>query len=72
MKQTERVLDYMRRFGSITTMQAFADLGVARLSARIADLKDEGFDIVSETLSTKNRYGEHVRYAKYSIRKEHQ
>jgi hypothetical protein len=67
MKQTERVLDYMRRFGSITTMQAFADLGVARLSARIADLKDEGFDIVSETLSTKNRYGEHVRYAKYRL-----
>ena len=67
MKQTERVLDYMRRFGSITTMQAFADLGVARLSARIADLKDEGFDIVSETLSTKNRYGEHVRYAKYKL-----
>ena len=67
MKQTERVLDYMRRFGSITTMQAFADLGVARLSARIADLKDEGFDIISETLSTKNRYGEHVRYAKYKL-----
>lgn len=67
MKQTERVPDYMRRFGSITTMQAFADLGVARLSARIADLKDEGFDIISETLSTKNRYGEHVRYAKYRL-----
>lgn len=32
MKQTERVLDYMRRFGSITTMQAFADLGCEAVS----------------------------------------
>lgn len=38
-KQTERVLDYMRRHGSITTLDAILDLGVLRLASRISELK---------------------------------
>lgn len=49
-KQTERILDYMKRFGGITTLDAFRDLGVARLGSRIYDLKREGYDIVSEPM----------------------
>lgn len=38
-KQTERVLSYMRRNGSITTLDAMLDLGVLRLASRISELK---------------------------------
>ena len=31
--QADRVLEYIQKFGSITTLQAFRDLGVTRLSA---------------------------------------
>ena len=68
--QADRVLEYMQKFGSITTMQAFADLGVTRLSARIYELKHyQNIEIISETMTRKNRYGEICNYAKYSLAK---
>lgn len=54
---------------SITTMQAFADLGCARLSGRIHDLRQMGYPIESEFVTGKNRYGEPVSFKKYFIRK---
>lgn len=39
MSQCEKIIRYMKDFGSITTMQAFQDLGITRLSGRIYDLK---------------------------------
>lgn len=68
--QAERVLEYIKRFGSITTLEAFRDLGVTRLSARIFELRARGFDIDSTNVTNKNRYGENCTYAKYYLRKE--
>lgn len=39
MTQTDRVLMYMRDFGSISQVEAMRDLGCMRLAARISDLK---------------------------------
>ena len=64
--QNERVLQYMRDFGSITTLQAFTDLGVTRLSARIWDLRRE-YKITSEKLDAKNRYGDPVKFFRYRL-----
>jgi len=69
MTQCERILNYIEDFGSITTMQAFADLGCARLSGRIHDLRRMGYPIDSEFVTAKNRYGEPVTFKKYYIRK---
>jgi hypothetical protein len=55
----------MEDFGSISTAQAFMDLGVARLASRIHDLKRMGIEIESETIFTKNRYGEATHYSIY-------
>lgn len=68
--QKERIIRYINDFGSITTKEAFIDLGVSRLSARIADLKDEGYEFTDEWESSKNRYGETVTYKRFSFRKE--
>lgn len=65
MTQCERILKYMEDFGSISTMQAFGDLGITRLASRIHDLKSMGIDISKETASTRNRYGEITHYAVY-------
>ena len=65
MTQCERILKYMDDFGSISTMQAFNDLGIARLASRIHDLKRLGIEIESETRTAKNRYGEHTHYSVY-------
>lgn len=66
-RQCERVLDYMNKFGSITTLEAFTDLGVARLGSRIHDLRSEGVKIKGEYVSSKNRFGEKVHYMKYTL-----
>ena len=60
----ERVLSYIMEFGSITTIQAFTDLGCTRLSEYIRQLRLE-YNIADEWLSTTNRYGEKVQYKKY-------
>lgn len=67
MKQAERVLKYMRDFGSITQLEAMQDLGCMRLGARIFDLKREGYAIKKETETSKNRYGEDTSYARYRL-----
>jgi hypothetical protein len=68
--QTQKILSYMRQFGSITPLDAVRDLGVMRLAARISDLRKEGYDIVSEQHAVKNRFGETCYVAKYSERRE--
>ena len=65
----ERVLKYMLDFGSITHADAFNDLGVARLAAVICDLRKDGYRIVTNNEQSKNRYGDKVTYARYSLAK---
>ncbi len=68
--QCQIILDYMKQFGSISTLEAFRDLGVARLASRIHDLKSMGYDIVSETKSAKNRFGEKTYFKVYRLAEE--
>ena len=72
MKQTQcqRILDYMYQFGSISTLEAFRDLGVARLASRIHDLKSMGYSISSETKSSTNRFGEKTYFKVYKLAEE--
>ena len=67
MTQCERVLDYMQRFGSITSAEAVMDLGVYRLAARVSDLRKEGHKISDRMESGKNRFGEKTSYKRYSL-----
>lgn len=67
MTQTERVLQYLKDFGSITPLQALSDLGVMRLGARIWDLRQEGYPITRRMVGSKNRYGEAVSFAEYRL-----
>ena len=66
-KQNDKVLDYMRCFGSITPLQALADLGVMRLASRISDLKRMGYHIEKQMIEQRNRWGEPVRVAEYRM-----
>lgn len=65
--QTDRVIQYMRDFGSITQMEALNDLGIMRLASRMSEVKQRGirFDKTMETVT--NRYGEKVSYARYRL-----
>lgn len=66
-KQQQRVLDYMNVFGSISSMEAFQDLGVTRLAAVIFELKRKGIVINSRTEARINRFGEIKHFSRYTI-----
>ena len=70
MTQCEKIIDYMERFGSITPMDAFMDLGITRLSARIYDIRNAGTEVNGELESARNRFGDRVHYMRYSLKGE--
>lgn len=68
MSMKFRVLNYINQFGSITTWDAFKDLGCTRLSEYIRQLRQE-LPIEDEWVESINRYGEKVQYKRYWIKK---
>lgn len=63
--QNEKILDYIDEHGSITPVDAFRDLGITRLAARIHDLRMDGFSITGEMVEGQNRFGDKVRFMSY-------
>jgi hypothetical protein len=57
----------MKDFGSISSIEAITEYSILRLASRIKDLKARGHDIVSETKTGKNRYGETTHYSVYRL-----
>ena len=70
MTQNERILKYINDYGSISTLQAFQDIGCTRLASRICDLQKEGYVFKKEFETANNRFGEKVSYVRYSLEKE--
>lgn len=68
MTQCEKIIDYMMRNGGITSMEAFRKLKITRLSGRIYDLREQGYNITSEPVVKKNKKtGEVQRFARYTL-----
>ena len=65
--QSQRILDYIDKFGSITQLDALKDLGVMRLASRISDLKRKGYPIISKMETVKNRFDENCYIKRYYI-----
>lgn len=61
------VFDYILEHGSITSFEAFKNLGESRLSARIWELKAKGINIVSEFIPVRNRNKEVRHVKRYTI-----
>ena len=49
------------------SLEAMQEYGIMRLASRITDLKKAGYPIRREMVSRKNRYGETVSFARYSL-----
>ena len=68
--QCDKVLAYMKQFGSITQLEALADIGCMRLASRISDLRQQGVPIGRRMKTGKNRYGDDVTFAEYYLIEE--
>ena len=64
--QCARLLARLER-GPINPMQAWDELGIYRLGARVFDLRSAGHAIVRVMVPVPNRYGEDCRVAQYRL-----
>lgn len=69
LSQREMVVWHLEEFGSINPLQAFADYGIMRLGAIIYSLRQEGYIILTELSTGRNRFGNRVHYAVYKYKK---
>lgn len=66
--QKEEVLAYMRNYGSISTFEAYTELGVTQLGARIKELENTGWQIGrTKKARISGRTGKTVHFVEYYI-----
>ncbi len=67
MTQVDRITEYLKKYKTITPLDAYLDLGIMRLSARIQELKAKGVQIESKMITCLNRRGEKVSVKEYRL-----
>lgn len=65
MTQNEKILDWLKMHRTLTQAEAVRLFGCYRLSARIYEIREQGFDIRKTTQEAINRDGEKVHFAEY-------
>ncbi|MBB5885431.1 hypothetical protein DYQ93_11615 [Xanthomonas sp. LMG 8992] len=66
-KAQNEMLREALRMRPMTATEIWHDLGIARASARVFDLRQAGHDVRSEEITVTNRHGQPCRVARYSI-----
>lgn len=68
MNQELQILKFLQNHKrGITQKEAIERFGCYRLSARIADLRESGYNIVTDWETEVNRYGDKVRFGRYRL-----
>lgn len=66
--QKEQVLKHLQNHkNGITSMTAFERYGITRLSGRIHELRRDGYLIITDNVTTKNKFGHTTTYARYRL-----
>lgn len=67
MTQKEKVLDFLKRNGTITKYDGFNYLGITKVDTIISYLRKDGHPIKGETVRYKNKEGVPTQYTIYSF-----
>jgi|TARA_Y100000114_G_scaffold117445_1_gene111797 hypothetical protein len=62
MSQNKQILNYLLKGKKLTPIDALEKFGCFRLSARILDLRKEGYDIITENITKQGK-----TFAQYSM-----
>lgn len=65
--QRARIVMWFETHDTLNSQEASFHLGIARLTARISELRDFGFIIESNRVNTLNKWGEKTHYVDYKI-----
>ena len=67
MSQKERILQHLESGNTITSLEAYQELGVTQLATRIYELKAEGNPILSHRIKVTNRFDEQCTVSSYFL-----
>jgi hypothetical protein len=65
--QENKILEYLKKHGSITPKDAYKEFDCMRLAAQIFNLKQQGINIQTTIEKSKNNHGRTVCYARYFL-----
>lgn len=68
--QHDDILNYLRKYGTITPWQAFYDLGITKLATRISELRQAGYNIGKRRITVKARNGRETIVCEYWLESE--
>ena len=71
MTQSERVLKYLEDGKKLTCLNAFEELGITQVAARIFELKEKGHDIKTNRRKVTNSYNEICSVAEYYMERKY-
>ena len=67
MSQNQKILKHLKEKGSITSLEAIMEYRVLRLSGRILELREAGYDIQTVMVESSNP-GSAGDYARYHLK----
>lgn len=70
MSDKAKILKHLQEKGSITPMEALEQYGCYRLGARVWDLRRDGHDISTTIVEGRDRNGEPMKFARYSLNQQ--
>jgi hypothetical protein len=65
MNQHERIVEYIRKNGSISEYEAHL-INIVKLSARLSEMRAAGYPLKGTWVKGKNEYGTY-RYKRYTL-----
>lgn len=66
--QKDMILQYIRDTGSISSWEAYSELGITQLGARIWELHHNlKYNFRKERVTKTNRYGQKIRFDRYFL-----
>ena len=72
VNQHDRVLQDMKECGSITSLDAYRDLGITKLTTRISEMRKMGIGIIGTPEIVENRYGDKCHIHRYTLKEDKQ
>lgn len=65
--QKEKIINYIQKFGSVTSWEAYRDLGITQFAARVKELKEKGYEFETKWEKNENKEGRMVRFKRYYL-----
>ena len=67
MSQKLRVLKYLEKYGSITSIESYEKLQIVDLQKAIQLLRKENYRITDKWIKKTNNLGKRIKYKKYTL-----